>query len=437
MKIKANLPILSSICLLLLLLGLTLFPDHAWAEQPVYGQATEPTWRALYWNNTTLSGQPVLTRDEAAIDYNWGAGSPDASVNTNGFSARWTRVVDLPAGRYRFTISGDDGVRVYVNDQLFLNGWWDHGVRTFTTDREMPAGLHEVRVEFYDRSGAAVVRFGLDALPAAPTATATATPTSPAGPTATATPVPPPSGKPPVAAPAGSAWRGEYYNDENLTGAPAAVRDDAAVDFDWGHDSPLPGVIGANGFSVRWTRNIYFTGSVWRFTTTTDDGVRLWVDGDLVIDQWRPLKQERFEAKVLLQEGVHSIRMEYFERDGGASAILKIENDVVLSGVGNLITCVPPNPPNYAWIRIYRMDSNGNWYRAIPKGIGSIHPSGYIKLDGLPVDIARFGGAGEPYWIEQWIDGKVARSVGNTTQGDAEFRIRANADNYTPWGCEK
>ncbi|MBX3052146.1 MAG: hypothetical protein KF753_11760 [Caldilineaceae bacterium] len=428
MKIKY--PSVLLLCMSLLA-GLAFFAGSARAETPVYGAATEPAWRAVYWNNTTLSGQPAFFRDETILDHNWGLGSPDASVNDNNFSARWTRVVDLPAGRYRFSITGDDGVRVYVNDELFVNGWWDHGVRTFTTDRDMPAGQHEVRVEFYERYGAAVVKFSLETLSIAPPGSPTVTPTPAPAP-------PPPSGKPPVAAPEDGAWRGEYYNNETLSGAPAAVRADAAIEFDWGHGSPIAGVLNENNFSVRWTRNLHFAGGLWRFTTTTDDGVRLWVDGELVIDQWRLMKGESHEAKVLLQEGVHSIKMEYFERSGGAMAILSIQHDEVQSGKGNLITCVPPNPPNYAWIRVYRKDpSTGQWYRAIPKGIGSIHASGYLKIDGLPVDIAIYGDAGEPYWIEQWIDGKVARSVGNTDQGDAEFRIRPSADNYTPWGCAK
>jgi len=428
MEIKTNLSVFLRICLLLLL-GLTLFSNRAQAEQPVYGAATEPAWRAVYWNNTTLSGQPAFFRDEPTLDHNWGLGSPDASVNVNNFSARWTRIVDLPAGRYRFSVTGDDGVRVYVNDELFLNGWWDHGVRTFTTDRDMPAGQHEIRVEFYERGGAAIVKFALDTLSTTPPGSPTTTPAP--------TPTPQPSAKPPVNAPEDRVWKGEYFNNESLSGAPVFSRSDAEIDFDWGQSSPLAGEISDDHFSARWTRNIFFQGSVWRFTTTTDDGVRLWIDGDLVIDQWRTLQRESFSVDIHLQEGVHTIKMEYFEGVGNASARLQMENTIILSGVGNLITCVPPNPPNYAWIRVYRMDSSGNWYRAIPRGIGSIHASGYLKIDGLPVDIARFGGAGEPYWIEQWIDGKVARSVGNTAQGDAEFRIRANADNYTPWGCEK
>lgn len=410
-----------------LLAGLVLFSSPALADAPVYGAATEPTWRAVYWNNTSLSGQPAFFRDETTLDHNWGLGSPDASVDTNNFSARWTRIVDLPAGRYRFSVTGDDGVRVYVNDELFVNGWWDHGVRTFTTDRDMAGGQHQIRVEFYERYGAAVVKFSLETLSVSP----------PGSPPATATPVPPPSGKPPIASPEDGAWKGEYFNNDNLSGAPVVVRNDAAIDFEWGHGSPVAGVVNEDRFSVRWTRNIHFQGSMWRFKTTTDDGVRLWVDGDLVIDEWRSMPRSSYEVKILLQEGVHSVRMEYFDAGGNASALLTIENDIVLSGVGNLITCVPPNPPNYAWIRVYRKDGDGKWYRAIPKGIGSIHASGYLKIDGLPVDIARFGGVGEPYWIEQWVDNKVVNAVGNTDAGQAEFRIRPNADNYTPWGCTK
>ena len=350
-------------------------------------------------------------------------------MNTSNFSARWTHIVDLPAGRYRFSVTGDDRVRVYVNDDLFLNGWWDHGVRTFTTDRVMAGGQHEVRVEFYERGGVAIVKFSLETL-------STTTPGNPTA-TPTATPVPPSSGKPPIASPEDGAWKGEYFNSEDFSGAPVVVRDDAAIDFEWGHGSPVAGMISDDHFSARWSHNIHFQGSVWRFKTTTDDGVRLWVDGELVIDQWRSMPRSSYEVKIQLQEGVHSVRMEYFDAGGNASACLEIKNDNIVSGVGNLVTCVPPNPPNYAWIRVYHKDSDGTWYRAIPKGIGSIHASGYLKIDGLPVDITRFGGAGEPYWIEQWIDNKVARSVGNTDTGQAEFRIRPSADNYTPWGCAK
>jgi hypothetical protein len=70
-----------------------------------------------------------------------------------------------------------------------------------------------------------------------------------------------------------------------------------------------------------------------------------------------------------------------------------------------------------------------------PRGWGAISPSGYLKIDGLSVDVARYGGRGHPYRVELWANGVLIRSVGNTARGEPEFRVRAGADNYTPWSC--
>lgn len=101
---------------------------------------------------------------------------------------------------------------------------------------------------------------------------------------------------------------------------------------------------------------------------------------------------------------------------------------------GNLITCVPPNPPNYAWIWLYRLDDKNEWQR-ISRGIGSINSDGYLKIDGLPVDVTRFGQRGEPYMIEQVIDGVVTQRVGDFQNGGGEFRIYPERDSFTPWQC--
>ena len=106
----------------------------------------------------------------------------------------------------------------------------------------------------------------------------------------------------------------------------------------------------------------------------------------------------------------------------------------VKTPAGNLITCVPPNPPNYAWIWLYRLDDKNEWQR-ISRGIGSINADGYLKLDGLPVDVTRFGQRGEPYMIEQVIDGVVTQRVGDFQNGGSEFRIYPEQDNFTPWQC--
>lgn len=121
-----------------------------------------------------------------------------------------------------------------------------------------------------------------------------------------------------------SDWRGEYYNNPNLSGAPVLVRNDVSVTFDWGTGSPGPGVP-ADDFSVRWGRSVSFPAGTYRFYVWVDDGVRLWIDGNLVIDQWHDSAPTTYSANVPLADGVHSLRMEYYERSGGALAQLAWE----------------------------------------------------------------------------------------------------------------
>src|SRR4029079_3520897 len=94
-------------------------------------EAATGSWTGNYFNNTTLSGSAVLTRNDAGgtlpstsptIDFFW-PGSPGPGVNADGWSARWTRSDTYAAGTYRFTITGDDGIRLFVDNTLVVNGW--------------------------------------------------------------------------------------------------------------------------------------------------------------------------------------------------------------------------------------------------------------------------------------------------------------------------
>ena len=184
---------------------------------------------------------------------------------------------------------------------------------------------------------------------------------------------------------------------------------------------------------MRWTRTIQFPQGRFRFRATVDDGVRLYIDGGIVIDQWKDEARSTYSVDRDLGAGNHTIVMEYYERNGEASARLELRQ-VLTNRVGNIITCVPPQPPNYAWIKLYRLNGANQWV-TLGRGIGSINPTGFLKIDGLPVDVARFGGAGEPYKVEQWVDSRIVQSTGDFQRGEAEFRVRAFADNSTPWSC--
>jgi len=180
-------------------------PVFAQDPQP---QHTDPFWQVSYWNNMTLSGEPVVQGTDAYIDWDWGSGSPHASVNADRFSARWARYIDVNPGTYRFVATSDDGIRLWVDGDLIIDRWTDHPATTYIREKYLGAGHHLVKVEYYENRGRAVARVRW-------------------------TQVSDPS----------QIWRGEYYNNKSLSGSPNLVRDDPAINFSWANGSPAPGQI--------------------------------------------------------------------------------------------------------------------------------------------------------------------------------------------------
>jgi hypothetical protein len=135
---------------------------------------------------------------------------------------------------------------------------------------------------------------------------------------ATATPVPPAPTSTPVVI---TDWRGEYYNNTGLSGAPIVVRNEVGINFNWGTGSPASNVP-ADNFSARWSRSQYFDGGTYRFHIQVDDGARLWVDNNLVIDAWSDGAAREVTGQYSLGSGQHNLRVEYYERSGSASISL-------------------------------------------------------------------------------------------------------------------
>ena len=112
-----------------------------------------------YFNNTKLSGSPVLQRVEA-INFDWGTGAPGPGVPADNFSVRWTGQIEIPeTGSYRFQTLSDDGVRVYVDGVRVVNNWTAHSAtRNTSSARSYTAGKHTISVEFYEAGGSAVMK---------------------------------------------------------------------------------------------------------------------------------------------------------------------------------------------------------------------------------------------------------------------------------------
>jgi hypothetical protein len=108
------------------------------------------------------------------------------------------------------------------------------------------------------------------------------------------------------------------------------VRDDPALDFNWISDSPGPN-IPADHFSVRWTRAFEFTEEGdYRFLADVDDGVKLYLDGWLVIDEWNTNPYVLHSGAFAdIKPGVHTLIVEYFEEAGDAHIKVWFEKTLV------------------------------------------------------------------------------------------------------------
>lgn len=257
-----------------------LMPGGATAD----ATAVAAGWWAQFFSNTTLSGSPILTRADSAVNFDWGGGAPAAGVPADNFSARWTRTEWFDSGTYRFSARADDGFRLWVGDLLVIDAWHHQQGGWITRDLYLGQGSRQVRAEYYEHTGGALVMLSWERLTG------------------------------------GYGWQAEYFANRELSGSPAVLRTEAAVDFSWGLGSPDE-AIPVDGFSARWTYSLGFSAGTYRFFTSTDDGVRLWVDGSLLVDAWynQSLPNTRW-GDIVLGNGLHEVKVEYYEDGGEAHA---------------------------------------------------------------------------------------------------------------------
>jgi hypothetical protein len=224
-------------------------------------QAAAGAWSGVYYNNTTISNPSVgsdITGSWCTTGPLLGAAptldcfadfSPGGSINADGFSVRWERTETFAAGTYRFTGTTDDGMRIKVDGATVVDAWFAQAPTTYYADKTLTAGSHIVVVEFFDSNNAATAIVSVQDVATLPVV-----------------------------------WSGQYFANKTLTGSPALTRNDPAINFDWSTGSPAPGPIPVNSFSARWTQTLAFNDGVYSFTTTSDDGARVYVDGQLVLN---------------------------------------------------------------------------------------------------------------------------------------------------------
>ncbi len=143
---------------------------------------------------------------------------------------------------------------------------------------------------------------------------------------------------------AGGGVKGEYFNNMAVAGTPVLTRIDPAIDFSWADPAGPGAPLGQDSFSARWTADLEIAiADAYTFITTSDDGVRLWLGDDLIVDSWVDQGATDHASKVqTLEPGIYPLRMEYYENTGGAVAQLSWQTPFMARQV---IPAGPLQPP--------------------------------------------------------------------------------------------
>ncbi|WP_165440680.1 endo-1,4-beta-xylanase [Rubripirellula amarantea] len=114
--------------------------------------------QAQYFNNENLNGTAFIRLDPT-VDFDWGSGSPDSSIASDTFSARWSGQVEAEfTENYEFFASADGGVRLWVNGQLMFDSFDDNGFVEAVNNIDLIAGRrYDVQLEYREVSGVAAV----------------------------------------------------------------------------------------------------------------------------------------------------------------------------------------------------------------------------------------------------------------------------------------
>lgn len=225
-------------------------------------------WVAEWYDNVSLKGTPRVVTEVGDVDFNWGGNSPiPGTIPADNFSARFSRTRRFRPGWYRFRLTGDDGVRLRVDDRLVISAWKDQGPTEYVCEHYLTGGDHLLVIEYYEHGGGAALRLNVE----------------------------------PVL------FHFELFAGPTPAGNPVSTFDDTLTSLEWRHVPPA----GSDGqFSLRATAaSKRFNAGMYRFHASHTGRCKIWVDNQVVLDDWGGTHHDG--DPVNISEGNHAIKVEF------------------------------------------------------------------------------------------------------------------------------
>lgn len=270
-----------------------------------------------YWDNDSFTGDPLVTRVDQNVDFNWDTGSPSGGViDPDTFSVRWQGYFVAPqTGSYQFGSDVDDGCKIWANSQLVVDNWtWCGG--QYGTSISLTAGqIIPIRMDYREIGGSAVARLKVKGVVSTDGMT-----------------VPSDWLQTGIRAVSNQhGLNGNYYARTDGTNTFSSAnqlvmhRVDPYLDFDWGTSAPVSG--GPSDFLVRWTGYITAPATgTYTLGSRSDDGTKITVgtSNTVALNDWTnhttPSSPVWGSNTISLTQGMPTpITIEYYDSGSAAS----------------------------------------------------------------------------------------------------------------------
>ena len=289
-------------------------------------------WHVEYFNDKNLGSRCYEGYESSTYVFkDWGEDAPAGGCSSDNWSARFTRRVHFQSGTYTFGLGSDDWGKIKLGSDTVVDNW--QGAGQHYESRTLPDGDYDVTVEFADTLGHAKLAawwWG-------------------------------PGFNMPRESPQSGQWYAEYWGNKDLWWDSIIRVNEGTGSLNHTWDTGGPGYgLPSDKFSARFSRTLHFACGRWRFNIFTDDGVRFWVDDDLVLDEWRD-QVASFSPEVDLTTGDHQLRLDYYENGGSAAIHMSWEQ---LSG------CICDPPFGLAALALSQSEVLVAWFNACSNPTG-------------------------------------------------------------------
>lgn len=322
---------------------------------------------------------------------------------TDKVAARCTGTINVPqSATYTFYLTSDDGAKLYVDGTLRVNNDGIHTMRELSSSVSLSAGAHAVQVDYYDATGPAGLRLEIQGGPLSRSEIPAAMWTSPG-------------------------VRIAYYQLDSTILPPLSAMAPEKTQlistinfpFSWGtfSGSGRSQNVGARyeGYITVPSDNVYF------FDLMSEDGSRLWIGDQLVVDNDGTHNRVSKTGGIALRAGAHKLRLDYFLREGGCALSLQVSSSSVSKQVVPASWLSHKNtvhvPLDYATIGAAIAAASSNsmvWVAA-----GTYTGSGNTNLDLGGKNLVLEGGGGSELTVIDCQNSGRAFSFANHSQPDA------------------